>query len=119
MKDLSTESKLRLVRFVCSFAWADLEIAEKEREFVRNLLVELELDEEDAQEALRWLDQPPREDEVDPFEIPKEEARIYLKTVVEMVGADDVLDRMELEAFAIFEELINEIRDGDGEEAPA
>lgn len=112
--NLSEDDKILLVAFVCSFAWADLEIAEKEREFVRDLVGRLGLDAEAADKAEGWLDQPPNEDEVDPFAIPNEHKRLFLKTVVEMVGADDVLDRMEIESYAVFEELIDEIRhDGD------
>lgn len=119
MNEISDEHKLTLVRFVCSFAWADLEIADKERDFVRDLVAKLELDEEDTEQAFRWLDQPPREDELDPFDIPIEHARLFLSTVVEMVGADDILDRMEIETYQLFEELINEMRDVQEGDSPA
>jgi uncharacterized tellurite resistance protein B-like protein len=113
--DLTEEDKLLLVAFVCSFAWADLEIAEEEREFVRALVSRLELDEEGVEKATAWLDHPPNEDEVDPFAIPPEHKRVFLQTVVDMVGADDIIDRMEIETYAIFEELIAEIREDIGE----
>jgi len=35
--ELDNDDKLRLLRFVCAFAWADLEIAEKERNLVMEI----------------------------------------------------------------------------------
>ena len=35
---LPREDRLRLMKFVCSFAWADLEIHVKEREFVGKMI---------------------------------------------------------------------------------
>ena len=39
--DLEGEDRLRLLRFVCSFAWADLEVDEAERGFVYKLIDQL------------------------------------------------------------------------------
>jgi len=35
LQELSNEDRLRLMRFVCSFAWADLHVHEKEKTFLR------------------------------------------------------------------------------------
>ena len=48
---LPHEDRLHLLRFVCSFAWADLEIADSEREFVTALVDRLDLDDADADRA--------------------------------------------------------------------
>lgn len=106
LKQLTTDEKLRLLRFMCSFAWADLQIADKERAFVRDIIARMGLPPEDAELAETWLDHPPSEDELDPYEIPEAHRRLFLEAALEMVGADDVLDVMEAENFAIFEALM-------------
>ena len=42
---LDREDRLQLMRFVCSFAWADLEVTAREREFRRALLYRPQLPE--------------------------------------------------------------------------
>ena len=42
-KKLASEDRLRLMKFVCSFAWADLQIAEQERKFVKKMIRRLAL----------------------------------------------------------------------------
>ena len=39
---LDREDRLQLMRFVCSFAWADLEVSDGEREFIVKLVDRLE-----------------------------------------------------------------------------
>lgn len=106
LKDLSDDEKLRLLRFMCAFAWADLEIADKERDLVLGIIRALELPAEEAALAATWLDHPPSEDDLDPYEIPDAHRRLFLEAALEMVGADDVVDVMEAENFAIFEALM-------------
>ena len=43
MKQLSKEDRLQLMKFVCSFAWADLRIEQAEREMVHKLVRKLKL----------------------------------------------------------------------------
>jgi uncharacterized tellurite resistance protein B-like protein len=49
LDQLDREDRLRLMRFVCSFAWADLEVQPEERAFVRRLIARLDLAEDRAQ----------------------------------------------------------------------
>ena len=112
LAQLTNEEKLRLLRFMCSFAWADLEIADKERAFVLGLIKSMKLPEDDAARAALWLDHPPSEEELDPYEIPDEHRKLFLEAALEMVGADGVVDVMEAENFAIFEALM------EGEDLP-
>ena len=37
LKNLSREDRLQVMRFVCSFAWADLEVQKEEREYIARL----------------------------------------------------------------------------------
>jgi uncharacterized tellurite resistance protein B-like protein len=111
--DLDRESRLRLVRFVCSFAWADLEVQDAERKLVRKLLGELGLDEEEQESAERWLQVPPAPEDVDPMDIPLDHRQIFLNTVLQVVGADGVVDSKEMETLSIFEKLLRANPDED------
>ena len=62
---LNREDRLQLMRFVCSFAWADLEIADAERDFIVKLVVRLGLDDEEQEQVANWLEVPPRADDLD------------------------------------------------------
>lgn len=115
---LTEDEKLRLLRFVCSFAWADLEIAEKERDFVRDLAQKMALSDEANEQVLSWLDHPPSEEELDPFEVPAAHRKLILEAVLEMVAADGIVDMMEVESFAIFEALMGGGEDEGDSPAP-
>jgi uncharacterized tellurite resistance protein B-like protein len=106
LKDLDSEDRLRLMRFVCSFAWADLEIADAEKSMVKKLISQLELSEEEQAEVNQWLKIPPPPESIDPTDIPREHRQLFLTTALQMVGADGVVDEREVENLALFERLI-------------
>ena len=62
--DLDREDRLRLMKFVCSFAWADLEVRDEERSFVHRMMKRLELDAEEQKLVEEWLEVPPRAEEL-------------------------------------------------------
>lgn len=105
--NLSGPDRMRLMRFVCSFAWADLEVQDEERHFVCRLMKKLELDDDQQQQVLDWLKLPPRPEEVDPNEIPRGQREIFLATVREVVAADNVLSPDERENLVLFEQLLS------------
>lgn len=113
IEELDRASRLRLVRFVCSFAWADLEIQDAERKLVLKLLAELGLDEGERAEAEKWLALPPYPEDVDPLDIPIEHRQIFLNTVLQVIGADGVVDPKEMETLSIFEKLLRANPDED------
>ncbi len=49
MDELNRADRLRLVKFLCSFAWADLEVRSEERAFVERVVQQLQLDDEDQE----------------------------------------------------------------------
>ncbi|MBT3220788.1 MAG: TerB family tellurite resistance protein [Proteobacteria bacterium] len=106
MLDLEREDRLRLMRFVCSFAWADLEIVDKERELVLSLVEKLELDEDEAEMVQGWLKIPPLPEDVDPLEIPPQHRQLFLNVMMDMVRADGVIASDEIENFHLFEQLL-------------
>ena len=104
--DLEREDRLRLMRFVCSFAWADLEIVDKERELVQSLVEKLELDEEEAEMVQGWMKVPPPPEDVDPMEIPPQHRQLFLNVMMDMVRADGIIASDEIENFHLFEQLL-------------
>ena len=103
---LPRDARLSLLRFVCSFAWADLEIQDDEKSFVHDLIARLELSEDEREQAARWLKVPPNPDDVDPTDVPREHRQVFLSTVLGLVQADGVIDPDEVETFALFEQLM-------------
>jgi tellurite resistance protein len=106
MKRLSKDDRLNLMRFVCSFAWADFEIQDEERSYVARLVRQLELDAEEQKLVNEWLKVPPPAEEVDPTRIPKAHREIFLNAVRAVVMADGKLDPDEEENLNLFQELL-------------
>ena len=103
LTDLNRAQRLNLMKFVCSFAWADLEIVDEERSLVGDLTARLELDDDEADQVREWLKYPP---EVDPTDVPVEHRQLFLNVMVDMVKADGVIDGHELENLTLFEQLL-------------
>jgi len=93
LDQLNRKERLRLMKFVCSFAWADLEVQPEERDFVESMVKRLALDEEDRQQVLGWLVRPPEPESVDPTAVPP--SHRHGKVAPE-----------EYESFRIFEDLL-------------
>src|SRR3954468_1571878 len=70
MHKLKPKDRLRLMKFVCSFVWADLEVRDSERKFVAKMVKKLKLDKSEAAQVEGWLKLPPKPEEVDPTQIP-------------------------------------------------
>ncbi len=106
LKELSHEDRLRLMKFVCSFAWADLHVQSEERSFVQKLISKLQLDDSEQAQIKEWLQVPPPPEEVDPARVPPKHRQIFLDTVRELVAADDHIDPEENENLKLFEQLL-------------
>ncbi len=106
LDELSREDRLRLMRFICSFAWADLEIQPQEREFIVRMVDRLELDEEDTAEVAQWLQVPPPADDLDPEDIPREHRKLFLDAAKAMVLSDGNVEDVEAENLLILDALL-------------
>jgi uncharacterized tellurite resistance protein B-like protein len=95
--ELSREDRLLLLKFVCAFAWTDLEVQEGERRFVRRLVERLELDADDARQVEEWLSIAPSPQSVDPSRIPHNHRRIFVDAVRALIYADGNVDPEERE----------------------
>jgi uncharacterized tellurite resistance protein B-like protein len=103
---LDREDRLQLMRFVCSFAWADLEISDREREFIVNMVARLDLDEEEREQVNKWLEMPPAADELDPADIPREHRQLFLDAARALILADGDVDDAEAENLIILDQLL-------------
>ena len=106
LKKLSREDRLRLMRFVCSFAWADLEVKKTERALVQKMAKKLGLEEDELAQVKEWLQVPPCAEDVDPQSIPGAQRKLFLDAAREMIAVDGEIDPDEKESFAIFEQLL-------------
>ncbi|MEC7526023.1 MAG: TerB family tellurite resistance protein [Myxococcota bacterium] len=106
LKQLDKEDRLRLMKFVCSFAWADLQIAESEVKMVQKLVRKLKLDDDEKKQVEQWLELPPTAEELDPTQIPQEHRALFLTTVREMIEVDGDIAEEEVENFELLEQLL-------------
>jgi uncharacterized tellurite resistance protein B-like protein len=104
--DLDRSERLRLLQFVCSFAWADLEVHPQERAFVERLVRRLGLDEEDERKVQGWLEVPPSPDAVDPTDIPPEHRKVFLSAIDGVIAADGAIAPEERESLRLLEQLL-------------
>ncbi|MBN1336441.1 MAG: TerB family tellurite resistance protein [Deltaproteobacteria bacterium] len=118
VKTLSREDRFALLRFVCSFAWADLEVSAEERAFVGALLLHLEIPEEERSQVHAWLAHPPDPAEIDPLDVPPDHRRLFLQEARKVVEADGIVRPDELENFCLFRELLGLHRGADVLPAP-
>jgi uncharacterized membrane protein YebE (DUF533 family) len=103
---LNKEDRLQLMRFVCSFAWADLEIADAEREFIVKMVVRLGLNEEEQEQVATWLEVPPPADDLDPADVPKEHRQLFLDAAKAMIMSDGSVEDVEAENLIILDQLL-------------
>jgi uncharacterized tellurite resistance protein B-like protein len=106
LRELTREERLLLMRFVCSFAWADLEVKPEERELVARLIHRLELDAEEEAQVLQWLESPPSPDSVDPRLVPRAHRVKFLRAVESTVAVDGEVSPEERESLILFAKLI-------------
>ncbi len=103
---LSSTARLRLLRFVCSFAWADLQVTPAERAAVQVLVRRLRLTAAEKLQVSGWLEVPPPADDVDPNDIPPGQRQLFLDEVRRVVGADGRLSGEEQTSYRVFERLL-------------
>ena len=107
LKTLKKTERLRLIRFVCSFAWADLEVRPEERQFIEKIVKRLELSASERREVQEWLRVPPDPDSVDPTQIPQKHRKLFLQVVEELLTSDHELHQEELDHLFLFRKLLS------------
>ena len=106
LEELDPAQRMKLLKFVCSFAWADLEVVPAERAFVARLVDRLNLSAEEQRHVKAWLDSPPGEDELDPQQIPAEHREIFIETVRGVIRVDGEVSPEEEESLELLSELL-------------
>ena len=106
LNELSRKDCLRLMKFVCSFAWADFEIRPEERAFVARMSKRLGLD-EDAQRLVKgWLEFPPDPEEIDPTSIPAAHCQLFIEAIEGVIAADRDVTPEEQESLNVLRQLL-------------
>lgn len=106
LESLDRAERLRLMKFVCSFAWADLEIRPEERDFVAGLVRRLDLDADETNQVRGWLKLPPRPESVDPTRIPVEHRRLFIEAIEGVIEADGEVAVEERESLDLLKRLL-------------
>jgi uncharacterized tellurite resistance protein B-like protein len=89
---VSASDRLLLLKFLCAFAWTDLEVTERERAFVRRILGQAHLGADDVSQVEAWLEVAPAPGSVDPRAVPRAHRKLFLDAVRAMVYADGRVD---------------------------
>jgi uncharacterized tellurite resistance protein B-like protein len=106
LNELNREERMLLMRFVCSFVWADFEVKPEERQMVGQLIHRLRLDEEEERQVLQWLESPPSPGSVDPKLVPRAHRMKFLRAVESIVAVDGEVSPEERESLLLFAKLI-------------
>ena len=106
IQKLDHQQRLQLMKFVCTFAWADLHVHPEERAYVERLVSRLGFDPEEVQQVKEWLLTPPPAESVDPTNIPPEHKRVFLAAIDGVVAADGVIAQEERESVKLLKELL-------------
>lgn len=102
---LTHDERLRLLEFVCSFAWVDLEVRPEERRFVMRMVEKLGLQSDRAQ-IERWLERPPPAEDVDPTRIPHQHRELFLQAARDTFEADKHFAESEREYLELLDQLL-------------
>jgi uncharacterized membrane protein YebE (DUF533 family) len=105
LEKLSSGDRMRLMQFVCSFAWADLEVRLEERRYIAKLIERLDLDADERVLVQAWLKSPP---EPDPMTIPNEHRAIFVQEIKGVIISDGEIADEERESLALLETLLDE-----------
>lgn len=106
MQELSRSERMLLLKFVCSFAWVDLEVRPEERDFVARLMGRLDLDPEERREVEGWLAEPPPIDSVDPALVPPEHRMRFVRAAESVIAVDGDIAPEEKEQLLAFAHLM-------------
>jgi len=106
LSELSRGDRRRLMKFICSFAWADLEIRPEEREFVARIVTQLDLDARERSEVEQWLKIPPSPEAVDPMQIPLSQRELFLDSIEGVILSDGEVAPEERDSFELLKDLL-------------
>lgn len=91
LEQLSQEERVLLLRLLASFAWADGDVAEAEKKFVRRVMSKLPLTPDEVKDAESWLLVAPTEP-VAMDRVAPEHRRVFLESVRALIFMDGKID---------------------------
>jgi uncharacterized tellurite resistance protein B-like protein len=94
-EELSRDDRMLLLRFVCAFAWTDLEIRDGERKFVQRLIDRMQLSSDERAEVLGYLHVAPSPEATNPKLVPREHRRMFIEAIRGLIYADGEVDAEE------------------------
>jgi uncharacterized tellurite resistance protein B-like protein len=103
---LDPKARMALLKFVCSFAWTDLKVQQKERDLVMRIAGKFSLAPGELKQVEQWLKVPPRADDVDPTAIPKAHRQVFLDAAMAMIAADGKVVPAERDQWNVFADLL-------------
>jgi uncharacterized tellurite resistance protein B-like protein len=111
LDEMTREERLLLLRFVCSFAWADDRVREEERALVRRYLDKLRLGDGEQRQVQEWLDRPPPAESVDPDLVPAAHRVAFVRAIESIIAVDGEVAPVERDRLI---ELANKLRGAAG-----
>ena len=105
---MTPAERMNLMRFVCSFVWTDLKVAQQERDLVMRIAGRLGLADDEAAQVAAWLKVPPNVEDVDPTQIPSEHRQMFLSVAELVVKADGRVVPAERDSLALFRDLMQD-----------
>jgi uncharacterized tellurite resistance protein B-like protein len=107
-EQLSRDDRLLLLRFVCAFAWTDLEIHAGERKFVQRLMDRMQLSAADRAEVEGYLHVAPSPEATNATRVPREHRQLFIDAVRALIYADGEVDAEERERFDKLQAALSE-----------
>ncbi|MFY9345846.1 MAG: TerB family tellurite resistance protein [Planctomycetota bacterium] len=104
--NMTPAERMNLLRFVCSFVWTDLKVAQQERDLVMRIAGRLALSDADLEQVKRWLQVPPNVEEVDPSAVPAAHRQLFLQVAELAIKADGRIVPAERDSLALFRDLL-------------
>lgn len=105
-ESLNPDERLLLMRFVCSFAWADFEIRDEERRWIAALIGRLDLGDEERAAVEVWLERPPSVESIDPALVPVAHREVFLTAIASLIRTDGEVSEEEAESFDLLKQLV-------------
>ena len=106
--DLSAAERMKLLEFVCTFAWTDLQIQQAERDLVMRIAGRFGLGADEIRQVQQWLAEPPPAEEIDPTNIPPEHRKLFLEAAELTIKADGKVVPAERDQLALFRALLQD-----------
>lgn len=104
--ELNRDERLLLLRFLCSFAWVDLEVHPTERAFVSRLARRFDLDDAERRQVESWLSRPPPPESVDPALVSREHRMRFVRAIESVIAIDGEISTLEKEQLISFAQLL-------------